>query len=632
MIGMRALKVIAATGMVVLGLSVTGVEAAAAVLENKHLALTPEGDGVVLRVKGGAAGGAGAVTLILAGADGKPLSGQAKLGSASRSPQGLSAELTVGGARATLLLKTDEPVVEVLPAGKACAGVSFKAVLAFRPDLFDTDILYQPDMAAFAGGSADLVVENYIVNVLSQDAAAMLVWSDVDAVLSLSAAGKGADRRFTGAVLRSGKLVVAMLNRPQMFRHQNLAGMEYKGKRTYKDRGTKKVVEIKVASHDYAWKIPFPARWYTMIHYAVHADDKGAFAPVTKQWPLQAQLKGKLSWRKPGKLYDPDMSTWGSGVVKRHSTFNGRDKWHLAIEDRWAPGGYAVNYPLARLGDTPADVVVLTDVLVSALGEAEAGKVLDLEGAREISGFGKDVGDKLIACAYEKDEKSQQPLIPTASCWSMSHLLKSVSTNKPPAKSEEEMKKLIKGWRALAATIGDYFVVVSGRSRGYVKMVDDLAAFSDAQASKSADVKALGERLKKISQEIKAHLTTGPSYRHPLLSAEGHKGLWDKVDGILASMDPKVWDEKKYGALRGCKNTQVLRGDCLDSYLSRCYKVVKRLNDIAVLEGGKTPATLAFARAYRKKLHAAIRNHHHMGNKYISTNGPVLKPARRAAK
>ena len=176
-----------------------------AVLDNGNLLLAavPGSDGAIVYSKAKAAQKATAVRLSFLDHEGNAAPPVRSIRLASRSSAEAVVQLTLGGeakvgeasnlSQVSLKLRTGRSFVEIANAQRiAAVRVGAAMRFAFRPDLFGTDVFYAPTMAIFARKDrVPLAIENYLLGVLSPDAAILCTWGTGGQKASLNLSGAG---------------------------------------------------------------------------------------------------------------------------------------------------------------------------------------------------------------------------------------------------------------------------------------------------------------------------------------------------------------------------------------------------------------------------------------------------------
>lgn len=570
-----------------------------AVLGNGQLllAVIPGSEGAIVYTKAGGARKETAVRLSFLDSKGNTVSPVRSIRLASHTSAEAVVQFTLGGgatvgqasnlSQVSLKLRAGRSFVEVADAQRI-AGVRVGASMrfAFRPDLYGTDIFYAPTMAIFAGrNTVPLPVENYLLGVLSSDAAVLCTWGAGGQKASLNLAGTGPERQFNALDIslpdqhpERESVCVGFMDATGICRWEGLADTAAKSSGS------------DVVSLQPSWTAPFPARWYTLIYHDEPAGrDSSLHLPIVA-WPLAGRIRaGKLEvWAKSGEMWTEDDR---QHKPRRAAWYDGR-RWGLDLEQPSGPFGVALNYPMGRVTQTPDSALTVIDLLRETLPESWE-QVLDLKGLEQ---RGKYQGEGKMVMA------------PCAALYDLAKMAEDISAQTDT--------------RAQAAALEAYLRAYQDRSQEYLAFSRLLRELCAGAARRSPPAAALSARLVAASREI-------DSEWERLKKEQGlDPGKWGPgVQQIYAVIDAWPADaSKKLESLRG---VIINPGTGYASFVAIARKVVRNLDYLAVYGGSENEETLKLSATVQELCHQELRNRYFKEDQYgESARGRLPNPER----
>ena len=576
-----------------------------AVLDNGNLLLVviPGSEGAIVYSKPKGALKGTAVRLSFLDSHGNAVSPVRSIRLASRSSAEAVVQLTLGSdatagqianlSQVSLKLRAGRSFVEVADAQRI-AGVRVGASMrfAFRPDLYGTDVFYAPTMAIFAGkDKVALPVENYLLGVLSPDAAVLCTWGagGQKASLNLSVAGPlsatSSVRQFNALDIslpdqhaERESVCVGFMDATGICRWEGLADTAAKSSGS------------DIVSLQPSWTAPFPARWYTLVYHDEPAGRDSSLHLPIETWPLAGRIRaGKLEvWAKSGEMWSEDDR---QHKPRRAAWYDGK-RWGLDMEQPNGPFGVALNYPMGRVTQTPASALTVIDLLRETLPESWE-QVLDLKGLEQ---RGKYQGEGKMVMA------------PCAAVYDL-------------AKMAED-KSAQADTRAQAAALEAYLRAYQDRSQEYLAFSGHLKELCAATARRLPPAAALSARLVAASREIDSEWDR-------LSKEQGlDPGKWGPgVQQIYAVIDAWPADApKKLESLRG---VIIDPGTGYASFVAIARKVVRNLDYLAVYGGSENEETLKLSATVQELCHRELRNRYFKEDQYgESSRGPLPNPER----
>ena len=146
-----------------------------------------------------------------------------------------------------------------------------------------------------------------------------------------------------------------------------------------------------------------------------------------------------------------------------------------------------------------------------------------------------------------------------------------------------------------------YFQLLADRVQEYVENCNKLEKFATEHSADSPACKLLAEAIVAGCAEIRKELLAEGG-KDETFSRKWQDAFWEKQHLIL-----KEWKTPVRGPMGTCQNTQIDRGDSVDSFVCKAGKSMRRIISAAYILGSTDEASLKMATKTIRMCHDAIR-------------------------
>jgi hypothetical protein len=482
-----------------------------------------------------------------------------------------------------------------------------KMNLIFRPDFFDTNMIYEATMPIFSKGWSYIPVENYLFGLLSENAIVGIAWNSKKTGVKISLKEK--ELNFNSLQLDLD------LNDPVVFigvikSSKSFITTNFKGVLLDQESGEDKL-KIKYANIITSWNAPYIARWTALVLHSIQDNSVPSSVPVTRMWRLRTPKVGpgqeqktwessEFIWEK-GIVSESDKRLWHPKVL-RGAMYNGKDTLEWNIESRFVPYTIGLVIPLARESETPSNVVTIVDFVREALGEKSLENVLDIPGLK----------DRQMVDGHQT---------PLASCGAMDAArIKIINLdNTPDNPATEERKEDV---RKRILEIQWYFQLLADRAQEYLEAVNMLEKYAADQSKISLGCKLLAEAILASCSEIRKEWRI-ENGKADTLTRKHQDAFWEEYRTTLVK-----WERPLAKLNNQCRNKQIADGNSCDSFVNKACKGIKRIIWAAYIIGGNDEESLKMAKETIIKCHNIMRFRHWMEDKsYIERS--LFNPPRK---
>jgi len=397
-----------------------------------------------------------------------------------------------GDATAKFKIKRGDVAVEVAPgAGAAKLRVECPSRYVVLPDFFSDDIVI--DASKIPSASAELPSENFLLHLAGKgEAIAMCVFENRDQDVTVTAAGAGDARRFSGSEIAFGKekkIWVALIEAPQVWHVGEV-----------KPGDSKKETKLD-------WTMPWPAQWRVDF---TRTDD------LTDSWDLLLQKEEGGNYTKPSWM-GAGAETVGLARKRWTTVLNSfvypcwsdakRTAYIQPLErEALTMRGPLVVYPANRVPETPPEIFTVLDIARNSLGAGPCEYILDLDNQRS-SNRGHATcwtRDWLMPIYTKGSQKSQQAEI---------------------GKNLDEVVTFVKYIRARIVGYNDFMRTMkdalAAQAKAHPDMKESIAALEKITQEADRRYRAREEKIK--TPEIVVQMTD--EFRRNGMAADGPDGL-----------------------------------------------------------------------------------------------------------
>jgi len=397
-----------------------------------------------------------------------------------------------GDATAKFKIKRGDVAIEVAPgAGAAKLRVECPSRYVVLPDFFSDDIVI--DASKIPSASAELPSENFLLHLAGKgEAIAMCVFENRDQDVTVTAAGAGDARRFSGSEIAFGKekkIWVALIEAPQVWHVGEV-----------KPGDSKKETKLD-------WTMPWPAQWRVDF---TRTDD------LTDSWDLLLQKEEGGNYTKPSWM-GAGAETVGLARKRWTTVLNSfvypcwsdakRTAYIQPLErEALTMRGPLVVYPANRVPETPPEIFTVLDIARNSLGAGPCEYILDLDNQRS-SNRGHATcwtRDWLMPIYTKGSQKSQQAEI---------------------GKNLDEVVTFVKYIRARIVRYNDFMRTMkdalAAQAKAHPDMKESIAALEKITQEADRRYRAREEKIK--TPEIVVQMTD--EFRRNGMAADGPDGL-----------------------------------------------------------------------------------------------------------